>query len=310
VPGASSALIVARRFGMPETVIDLARRVLPEQSKTFDDLVRGLESERRTVEITRRELESERREASVARHALENELARLRSDAHKRIDRETERLLEVVRKARDEIRDRRQAIREAADEDALRLARVEIELAAAVANEARARVVPKEHDADFGEAIASPRVGERVFLATLRKDGEVLEGPTRGRVRVAAGAMRLWVDVADLRKPRTVKEERSKRRPATPEARATTAASVLTTSDNTIDLRGMRVEDALAMLEAFLDRLYGASIASAYVLHGVGTGALRDAVREWLKRDGTYVRGFRTGGAEEGGDRLTVVELA
>ncbi|MCA9613402.1 MAG: Smr/MutS family protein, partial [Myxococcales bacterium] len=79
--------------------------------------------------------------------------------------------------------------------------------------------------------------------------------------------------------------------------------------DNTLDVRGMRVDDAVPMTESFLDRMYGANEGVAYILHGVGTGALRDAVREMLRGDATYVRSFRSGSREEGGDRLTVVSL-
>jgi DNA mismatch repair protein MutS2 len=71
----------------------------------------------------------------------------------------------------------------------------------------------------------------------------------------------------------------------------------------------MRVDDALDLLETFLDRMYGRDERVAFVDHGVGTGALRDAVRQRLSQRSPYVESFRGGTPEEGGDRLTVIYL-
>jgi DNA mismatch repair protein MutS2 len=80
------------------------------------------------------------------------------------------------------------------------------------------------------------------------------------------------------------------------------------TSDNTVDLRGLRAHEASAMAEQFLDRTLGAGRRVAFLVHGHGTGALRDAVRETL-RTSTYVARTRPGGPGEGGDGVTVVWL-
>ncbi|MDB4989449.1 MAG: Recombination inhibitory protein MutS2, partial [Myxococcaceae bacterium] len=77
----------------------------------------------------------------------------------------------------------------------------------------------------------------------------------------------------------------------------------------TVVLRGMRVDDALTLLETSLDRLYGRDESIAFIDHGVGSGALRDAVRTFLERPSAYVASARPGTAEEGGERMTVVLL-
>ncbi|HEX6243331.1 MAG TPA: Smr/MutS family protein, partial [Polyangiales bacterium] len=126
------------------------------------------------------------------------------------------------------------------------------------------------------------------------------------RVRVAAGAMRLLVDVAELREPGAAREPE---RTAKPAREPLPPRVALKSSDNTLDLRGMRVDDALSLLDAFLDRLYGAGESVGYVEHGLGTGALRDAVRAHLARPSPYVQSVRAGAHDEGGERLTVVTL-
>jgi DNA mismatch repair protein MutS2 len=119
--------------------------------------------------------------------------------------------------------------------------------------------------------------------------------------------MRLWVDVSELRERATPREEE---RPRERLGRAGSGARPTVRSlDNSIDLRGMRVDDALALLESSLDRLYGRDESVAYVEHGFGTGALREAVRNYLERPSPYVASARAGTAEEGGERITVVTL-
>jgi DNA mismatch repair protein MutS2 len=95
---------------------------------------------------------------------------------------------------------------------------------------------------------------------------------------------------------------------AAPE-RARVEPGALRTTDNTVDVRGLRVDEALGMIESFVDRLYGASASHAFIIHGHGTGALRDAIRAHLGRDESYVSAIRAGDREEGGDGITVVTL-
>jgi len=74
-------------------------------------------------------------------------------------------------------------------------------------------------------------------------------------------------------------------------------------------VRGLRADEAVALTEAFLDRMYGAAEPNAFIVHGVGSGALRDAIRELLSSDDTYVQGFREAAQDEGGPQVTVVSL-
>jgi DNA mismatch repair protein MutS2 len=151
-------------------------------------------------------------------------------------------------------------------------------------------------------------VGKRAYAPRLRAVVEIIEPPSKGRVRVAAGAIRLWVEVTELREAGAEKEPaRSKERIA---ARVQPQpSSELQSSDNALDLRGMRVDDALSLLDTFLDRLYGRGEHVAFIEHGFGTGALREAVRTHLERPSPYVDSVRAGLPEEGGERLTVVRL-
>jgi DNA mismatch repair protein MutS2 len=154
------------------------------------------------------------------------------------------------------------------------------------------------------------RVGDRVWVQRLRSVAEVVEAATRGRVRVSAGMMKLWVDVSDLRGLKQATAAGATKAPKTAVSGERPAARrALRTGDNTLDVRGLRADDAVAMTEAFLDQMYGAAEPCAFILHGVGSGALRDAIHEHLSRDDTYVEGFRAATQEEGGPQVTVVSL-
>jgi len=345
-PGVSSALIVAGRFGIPARVLDAARRALPETSRDFDDLVRALETQRRALERAQEEAAQARDEAEAARKAVQSELASLRERDRKVLGEEAERLRQEVRRTRDDLRAARKALRrlerapadtgEAGGQEALRSARSAVDRAAAMAERADPSAAPplaSGAEASTPAPVAGDEappadgltVGRKVWVPRLRARAEVVEPPQKGRVRVAAGAMKLWVDLDELRavagagRPATEAGGRrgSGGRAAEGGAAGGSPAPELEveaplppqTPDNTLDLRGLRVDDALGLVEAFLDRRYGEAERVAYLLHGVGSGALRDAVRTQLRRDSQYVRRARPGTLEEGGDRLTVVYL-
>jgi DNA mismatch repair protein MutS2 len=311
VPGASSALAVAQRFGIPDDVIAIARGVLPEQSRTFDELVRSLEEQRREMVLARAALDDERLEAQRMMKKAEADRAALAAQREKVLDTEAEKLRDALRRAREDVRQARRLLKKEPDAPAIDDVKRRIEEAAKVAATRPDAPTPADHGPPVDPRTLT--VGARVWVPRLRTEAEVVEAPQRGKVRVGAGALRLFVDVSELRAPGTSSAE-TKERKERPVVDVTGAAPLEPkvspmTIDNTLDVRGMRVDDAVPMAESFLDRMYGANEGVAYILHGVGTGALRDAIRELLRSDASYVRSFRGGSREEGGDRLTVVSL-
>jgi len=304
LPGASSALAVARRFGMPERIVAHARDVLPEQSRSFDELVRKLDGRMQEVASLRAAAEDELRNARKLEASAEEKLAAIERGERAKLGRETTKLLEQVRRARDELRDTRKAMRAAKHEADLDSVRKSVESTASVAHRASSSMRDVELDL-AGSVPLVITVGDRLFVPRLGREVEILDEPSKGRVRVAAGPIKLTVDLADLRPPSPQPKATDSPRPGLEGPKRPAIA----TSDNTLDIRGLRADDAASLVETFLDRLYGGSEPYGFILHGVGTGALRDAVREVLARLSKYVLSQRPGTIEEGGPRLTVVEL-
>jgi DNA mismatch repair protein MutS2 len=160
-------------------------------------------------------------------------------------------------------------------------------------------------------ALDEIRIGVTVRARRLGVVGEVVEGPDRGQVKIQAGALKLSVPLDDLA---LIAAKRPTQKSA---ARKTDASRSIGSIDgfvpmrmpsNTLDLRGMRVDEALERVDAFVDRMLQENEPVAYVLHGHGTGALKLAVRSHLSA-ARYVRRAKPAEAGDGGDAFTVFWL-
>jgi DNA mismatch repair protein MutS2 len=314
VPGASSALAVAERFGLARGIVERARSVLPEQSKHFDALVKQLEERLDQVERERSAFSADSLRVQTLRSELEAEVARQKARDKRALGSEAQQLLTELKTLRGELDAVKKRLRsERISTEEARSAQQKLEQIARDANEhavVKAQTGAGPEDSSRAElALAQLVVGKRAYAPRLRAEVEIVEPPSKGRVRVAAGPMRLWVDVAELREADEEKQApRSKERLGTRTAPKATTVE-LASSDNALDLRGMRVDDALSLLDTFLDRLYGRGEHVAFIEHGFGTGALREAIRTHLDRPSPYVDSVRPGQPEEGGERITVVRL-
>jgi DNA mismatch repair protein MutS2 len=154
------------------------------------------------------------------------------------------------------------------------------------------------------------RKGARVWVQRLRADAEVMDILPGDQVRVTAGALKLTVPASELRVALPPEAcERPALRTMSARVEAISLERPIQTRDSTCDLRGLHVDDALAMATSFLDRALNAGMLAVFLLHGHGTGALREAVREELGRT-KYVARFRAADPDQGGDGVTVAWLS
>lgn len=306
--GASSALIVAERHGLPLSVIEKAKVRLPK-------VALDLENERKKAEALAVELLSEQKELRVElerqrllREGLEKERERLREAKRKVLEDESDALRTMLREARLTI-DKVRAGLQGASEPA-RLTELSRELSEVAETVAVGGAVDRAVRERAAAPVRAVQVGMRVHVASLGLDGEVVEAPATGPVRVLLGGMRLSVARSDLKEakgPKTAQEKPKKT------SFSTTVSSTshpehapVRTEDVTLDLRGQRVEPALMDLDSFIDTLLRRREAGGYVLHGHGTGAMKDAVRSHL---GSHpaVSFSRAAERDEGGDAFTIL---
>jgi DNA mismatch repair protein MutS2 len=320
VPGPSSALAVASRFGLDRAVLARAHELLPDRAREREVAVRRLEEERILLERERAELRGELALATAARAELERDKERLLASADAELGREARELTALVRAARADVKQARERLRKP-DLDAAALRDAERSVSRAATHVALGGTL-EQHQQNL-ERIALPRtgagakgpsvpdLGALVAGATVRlkKLGTLatLEGPPeRGSVRLRAGAVRLTVplDAIELTNAKLRSHSAVKASSAKPKVKGQLAAAVRT-GTNTLDLRGTRVDEALDRLDAFLDVMMGEGEPVGFVLHGHGTGAMKAAVREHLGSS-TYVEHSRSAEPDEGGDAFTL----
>ncbi|NIA21672.1 MAG: endonuclease MutS2 [Anaerolineaceae bacterium] len=298
-PGASHALAIAGRLGLPAEVLERARAFLSDEHLNLEQLLARITEDRRKL---REDLETARRERQAAqaeRQQLRQELAEARKErkallreAYRQasgiVDNTKREMQEVVRRARQhgatgEI----ERLREKVREKGAGLAKA--------GRTARQRTRPKAR-------LQQLAVGQRVYVETMRTDG-VIESINRRKDRVTVNIRGLAVEVGvgDLSQPEAASGRREQP-PRQASARTSGAAAI------ELNLIGQRVVEAVGRLDRFLDQAVVADYERVTVIHGRGTGALMKAVQDYLGGH-PLVESFRPGNETEGGIAVTVVHL-
>jgi DNA mismatch repair protein MutS2 len=307
LPGGSQAFAIAERLGLPEPIVDDARSRLTEAQRSFEATLAAIKAtEGETSEALDRALAAEARAADALRTAAEERRkARSERDEHVRAARlEADRVVEDLRA---ELAETRRALeRETVTAGTLDAA---VNRAEAIA----ARLPAVEDGVEPPPMPSDPhqwRVGDRARSRAGGWEGRIAAMDKGGlRATLEAGGMRVLVDLDDLEpalgRPSPVLESAGGAGSTNATAlRLDRARSVA----SSLDLRGARVEEALEALGRYLDDASLAGLGAVTVVHGMGTGALRDAVREAVATH-PLVRSARPGERGEGGDGATIVSL-
>lgn len=307
--GASSAIDIARRVGLSESICVRAHDLAINTGGALSKALAAAEEERRKLHEQRDAAERDAREAKVAREQAAGELAA----ASKKRKEEEVKFREALRAELEFARNQIRAMVEKLEgEKSLKTAQsVAAELTQRINEQTTAeRGARQELKGEVRElAPLELKIGARARHRTMDAEVEIidLQGDT---ATVAAGALKMRVPLSELG-PATKSKEPAKfpganKKEARLEKVKEVAAQVLTLASPTIDVRGERTEDAMRKIEQFLDRCTRNGDEAAIIIHGHGTGAIKKDLRESLKRS-PYAKSFRPGDASEGGDGVTVV---
>ena len=301
VPGRSYGLAIARRLGLPADLLEAAESALPESERDAGQLLAELEGKDRALAAAVSEAAREARRATSLREELEKREESLRRREKEAERRARQQARDLLLNAREEVETVIRELREAAltGEDAVEEA----------AREARRRVEQRARR----EAERTPReraargVGADVHEgAFVRITASGLQGVVvevrDDRATVEVGGLRVQVPAAELTVSEAPKPVRERQ-----QARGGWTAPDLDASSE-VDLRGLRAEEVASRLNPALDAAVQAALPSLRVIHGKGTGALREVVTEIMRAD-SRVKSFRPGGLGEGGTGVTVAEL-
>lgn len=304
VPGKSNAFAISKRLGLPEYIINEAKEVLSHEDIKFEDVITDLEISRKSLEIEQEKAETYRKEAQ----RLKEEAHKLRSSLDKQRDRiireANEKARKLVSDAKDEadiiIKELRKLQREGSDITKLdeqrkklkdKLGNIENKLNK---NEKKSHKVP--------DKLVK---GDKVIIHSLNQSGYVMEPPdSNGNVMIRTGIMKVKINIKDLSID-TSEDMVSYQ----PKKFANTFKRTKSTNVSAeLDLRGMLADEAIDKLDKYLDDAYLAGISPVTIIHGKGTGALRTAVHNHIKRH-THVKSYRLGQYGEGESGVTIIEI-
>ena len=303
VPGKSNAFAITQRLGMDPRIVDQARELVSRESNAFEQVVGRLEEDRRKMED---QLETLRASAAKAQQSAQ-EADRLKEEAEAQAKKEVERArqeaAQIVQKTRqradalvNELEElRRQKNKQLSAEQKARLRSGMKEL------ESSSDPVHQRRDDNY----VLPRplvVGDDVLLYDIDKEATVLEEPKDGMVLVQAGIIKTRVPLHNIRL--MSKRQLKKKNPG----RTVTKSVSTPEASSSLDLRGQTVEEALMEVDSFLDRAARMHLSQVTIIHGKGTGALRKAIHEHLRRHPS-VKSFRLGTYGEGESGVTIAEL-
>ena len=300
VPGKSNAFEISRRLGLPENLIDAARKLLSGNAIRFEDVIANAEYHRQVAEKERQLAE----EASRETVRLRNEAEQLRREMEQK-------RTEQLRKAREDAKHIVDQARRESESVIAELKKMKKNAAGGDVNELRRRL-DRESDElaeglgqetpDSGEAPKTVKAGDKVKILTLGAEGTVLAPPDeKGEVQLQAGMMKFKAPLAQLR---IIRQEPAKEKTT---VRAKTGMMSRTVKSE-CDVRGMNLEEALDAVGLYLDEAVLAGLNEVYIIHGKGTGILRAGIQQDLRKN-RHVKGFRRGVYGEGEDGVTVVTL-
>ncbi|WDT81954.1 MAG: Smr/MutS family protein [Candidatus Manganitrophus sp.] len=283
-PGRSAALEMAARLGLPASILKRAKEHLRPNETTLERIIAELERERRNAEEERRRLEALRAEAEAAAAAQKEGAARWAMSEREIQKKIRQKVAEAVAEARSEIATLMASLKEKRDPALIKKGRTVLEEIGQKAGDTAARKEPSS-------APGPLQVGRRVEVLPLGKQGVLLDPPGGSKkVRVQIGNQTLSVSPDAIE---GVIEEKREEGPPAPVFKSAGPA------ESTVDLVGKRVEEALEILERFLDRAILGNEREIRLVHGHGSGNLKKAVREYLPTS-PYVARFRPGDLLEG----------
>ena len=307
IPGKSNAFAISKRLGLEDHIIDHARSLVNENDRNFEDVLHQLEEQRQQMELAKIEaqrLKLETEQMKQRSQAYYDEIKAEREKAMRTARAEAQAIVDQARRTSNEVAEElkqlRKQLKDTADAQGINAKQAELRRKL---NEVEEGFAGKQTAPERPSPTREVRVGDTVELLRFGTRATVLSINKDGTYELQAGIMKVSAKPDEVylieEKPQQAKKiiERVQK-----EFRSAGAAMEL-------DLRGMTVGEAISTLSIFLDNAMMANLASVRIIHGKGTGVLRKAVQEELKRN-RAVKRYRLGVYGEGEDGVTIAELS
>ena len=310
IPGKSNAFAISKRLGLDDDIIENAKNYINAENIKFEDILTQLEQNRQEAEAMK---ESAR--------AYKKETEKLKSDTalkNKRLTEKTDKIIERARIQAKEILDSAQSEADTLLKE-MRSLKAEADKTKMLRDMENARAKLSQKAKSNSEKLArsmfsakesykapkTVKLGEDVEIVAMHQMGTVLSLPdSKGDFQVRVGIMKLKTNLRDVRRK---KEEQPNKKTKTQNASGTSFSKTMSLSSE-VDVRGETVDTAVAIIDKFLDDAMLSSLSQVRIIHGKGTGLLRQGIHTYLKRL-PYVKSYRLGTFGEGDSGVTVVEF-
>ena len=312
IPGKSNAFAISRRLGLDEAVIAAAKEQMDSESIRFEDVLTQLEEKRQRLEKAQNEADrlwQQRQEDARKARVFREQMEKAKENARSKGENEARRIVRQAQQQVDEIFAELDALRkkmqQQADHQAINDAKVSAKKHLHAAEDA---LHLREEPAEPEMAPTRPIVaGDLVELPGVRTAATVLQVNGDGSLVLQAGRMKLTARPEQVRLPEEQTQQKKKQQPA-PRTAPARQLRLGRRASSELDIRGYETLEAESVVENYLDAAVMAKLETVTIIHGKGTGALRKAVHEILKRS-KAVKSFRLGRYGEGEAGVTVVEL-
>ena len=297
IPGESNALIIARKYGISEEIIENAKSYISEDNQRVEEMLKSIKEKNDKLEMMHAQLEATRAELDKQKNIYEQKMVKLENEKNEIIKRTYEEADNYLKNMQAKAKNLIDKINseESKKEDAKNAQRSLNMLRESFITDKKKNVKEKKiitQNVDFA-------VGEEVLVKTMNQNGKILKIMPDNRIQVQTGILKLVVSTDDIVKIQKKKTNKFKN-----------FASLKRTSQvrGEIDLRGMNADEAIAELETYMDRAMLTGYHEIYIIHGKGTMVLRKKIHEYL-RTSKYVAEFKDANQNEGGVGCTVVTL-
>lgn len=297
IPGESNALIIARKYGISEEIIENAKSYISEDNQRVEEMLKSIKEKNDKLEMMHAQLEATRAELDKQKNIYEQKMIKLENEKNEIIKRAYEEADNYLKNMQAKAKNLIDKINseESKKEDAKNAQRSLNMLRESFITDKKKNVKEKKiitQNVDFA-------IGEEVLVKTMNQNGKILKLMPDNRIQVQTGILKLVVSTDDIVKIQKKKTNKFKN-----------FASLKRTSQvrGEIDLRGMNADEAIAELETYMDRAMLTGYHEIYIIHGKGTMVLRKKIHEYL-RTSKYVAEFKDANQNEGGVGCTVVTL-
>lgn len=308
IPGKSNAFAISRRLGLPEHILKKADDLVGQSDKDFEDVLNQLEQQRQKMEAARIEAENLRKETEKIRQQSEEFSAQIQQEREKAMEsarREAQRIIEDARLtaniAAEEIKAIKKQLMESKDMQSINQRQADIRRSL---NEAESSLRAKQPPLQRPEPKRSIMIGDTVELLKLGTKASVIAINKDGSYQLQAGILKLNAKADEiylLEQENPYKQKGGRPAHSGREMKLTVTASE-------VDLRGMDSVEAICVLDRYLDEAMRSNLQSVRIIHGKGTGTLRAAVHQSLRKN-KFVKSYRLGVYGEGEDGVTIAEM-